>query len=67
MNKTDIFNTKKILKNNPKIDLDLIEASDKLRNSPFCNPHTPEYTLLPALGTEEGRLNNMANIYHLGR
>lgn len=66
MNKKDIFDKEKVLKNNKKIDMDLIENSDKLRNSPFSKPHTPEYTLIPALGTEEGRLNNMKKIYHLG-
>ena len=66
MNKKDVFNDKKVLKNNPKIDMKLIKESDKLRNSPFSKAKTPQYTLSPALGTEKERLDNMAKIYHLG-
>ncbi len=55
-----------ILKNNPQIDIQLIKESDELRRASFGGLKTPEYTLSPALGTEEGRLNNMKKIYHLG-
>lgn len=55
-----------ILANNPQVDMKLIEESDDLRRSSFGGLKTPEYTLLPALGTEKQRLDNRANIYHLG-
>lgn len=66
MNKKDIFNDKKVIENNPKIDMKLIEEADKLVNSPFSQPKIPKYTLSPALGTGKQRLDNMKKIYHLG-
>lgn len=55
-----------VLANNPQIDMKLIKESDDLRRASFGGLKTPEYTLSPALGTEQERLDNRAKIYHLG-
>ncbi len=66
MKKQNAIDFKKIISDNPKIDMELIKESDALRRASFGGLKTPEYTLSPALGTEKERLDNKAKIYHLG-
>lgn len=62
MTKKDLFNAKKMAKNNPKINMELIREVEGL-HSYFGSPTPPPYTLSPALGTTKERYDNQAKLY----